>query len=96
MQGAMVVDVPPVLVGYVQRHKIAVSYLNLTRMGTLRPEGGRQRQEVGMGFPDERPDCDDYYQQGTAVIFFLRLLIFIFMLTWFIELIELTGLIGSI
>ena len=55
--------VPPILVGHGQGHVIAVHYLNLAHIETIRREGSRQREEVGVGFPDQRPSGDDYHQQ---------------------------------
>ena len=62
-------NVPSIPVGHGQRHVIAVRYLNLAHIGSIRLEGGRQRKEVGVGFPDKRPGGDDYHQQDYDYLF---------------------------
>ena len=69
MQGKMVMNVPPILVGHGQGQIIAVQYLNLAHVETIRREGSRQWEEVDVGFPDERPGGDRCYQQDYGYLF---------------------------
>ena len=62
-------NVPPILVGHRQGHVIAVQDLNLAHIGTIRREGGRQRQEVGVGFPEEGPGGEDCHQKDYSYLY---------------------------